>query len=135
MVLDMQNRVVDINPAGLRVIGRIATQVIGKTPTEIMPEIGELIARFRDIQETSTEIVLPLPGQTRTFQLSVSLLDNRQGVITGRLFVLHEITELKQASEQIRTQNEALVTTNHALEIAQREAEEASRLKSEFLAT
>jgi signal transduction histidine kinase len=48
---------------------------------------------------------------------------------------LHEITELKAAADKIASQNDLLVQTNRDLVEAQKQAEESSRLKSEFLAT
>jgi PAS domain S-box-containing protein len=56
--------------------------------------------------------------------------------------VVRDITERKRAEEQIRTlnqnlerQTEALITTNKALEVQNREVEKANRLKDEFLAS
>jgi signal transduction histidine kinase len=49
--------------------------------------------------------------------------------------MLRDISYRKRAEEQIRAQNEALKKANEELVIAREQAEEASRLKSEFLAT
>ena len=56
--------------------------------------------------------------------------------------VVRDVTERKRAEEQIRTlnqnlerQTEALITTNKALELQNREVEKANRLKDEFLAS
>jgi signal transduction histidine kinase len=67
--------------------------------------------------------------------MRITPLRNRHGDLIGRLFVLHEITELKRASAQIQAQNDILTRTNQELDIARQQAEEANRLKSEFLAT
>ncbi len=136
MVLDAQNRVVDINGAGLQIMGAASPDgVIGRLAGDVLTGIQDLVIQYRDVQETQAEIVIPSAGKTRYFQLSISPLKDRQGQLTGRMYLLHEITELKQANEQIRMQNETLLHTNLDLAEAQRQAEEASHLKSEFLAT
>lgn len=135
MVVDAHGRVVDINPAALRVIGRQSSSgVIGKAAVEALSEHEDLIKQYRDVAETHVEITIG-QAQKRHFELRISPLYNRNGDLTGRLYVLHEITELKQANEQIKAQNEALLRTNQELAEARRLAEEANRLKSEFLAT
>src|SRR5262249_22327153 len=62
-------------------------------------------------------------------------LTDRRDRLTGRVVILHEITEHKRIEAQMRAQNDALVKTNQELEIARNKAEEATRLKSQFLAT
>src|SRR5260221_6198748 len=136
MVLDIQNRIVDINPAALSIINLpTAKEAIGKPAVQVLSSLSSLVAEFRDVQERATEISITNKAGVHHFQLEISPLNNRRGAVTGRLYVLHEITELKQATDQIRNQNETLVRTNLELAQAQQQAEEANRLKSEFLAT
>ncbi|MFQ3534820.1 MAG: ATP-binding protein [Aggregatilineales bacterium] len=49
--------------------------------------------------------------------------------------VIMDITERRRAEEQVQRQNEALVKANRELAVARRQAEVASKLKSQFLAT
>ena len=46
-----------------------------------------------------------------------------------------DISARKQAEEQIHAQNESLLKANQELAVARRQAEDSSRIKSEFLAT
>jgi PAS domain S-box-containing protein len=57
------------------------------------------------------------------------------GQTASALLVSTNITERKQSEKQIQTQNEALVKTNRELAVARMQAESASKLKSQFLAT
>jgi PAS domain S-box-containing protein len=135
MVLDVQNRIVDVNPAALRIINlNSSTGVIGELAGNVLSGLSpHLVEQYRSVAEAQAEIVIA-HEEERHFALRISPLKNRYGDLTGRLFVLHEITALKNAAEQIRLQNETLVQTNHELAVARVQAEEASRLKSEFLA-
>ncbi len=49
--------------------------------------------------------------------------------------VIFDITERRRIEEQVQRQNEALVKANRELAVARRQAEVASKLKSQFLAT
>lgn len=137
IVLDAHDRVIDINPAALDLIGGVsASQVIGQPARGIFtPFYADAVAEFGDIDTAQTEITLPGDDGVRHFELRITPLYVRSQQLTGRVFVLHEITRRRQAAEQIEAQNRALVKTNEALDRARVQAEEASRLKSEFLAT
>ncbi len=137
MVLDAQGRIVDINPAAVRLIGRkSSSELIGKAAAEALTDQQALISQYRDVTEARVEINIGQgTAQHRYFELQISPLRNRYGTLTGRLYVLRDITELKRAAEQIKAQNDTLLRTNQDLAEAQRKAEEANRLKSEFLAT
>jgi PAS domain S-box-containing protein len=49
--------------------------------------------------------------------------------------IIFDITDRRRAEEQVQRQNEALVKANRELAVARRQAEVASKLKSQFLAT
>jgi signal transduction histidine kinase len=87
------------------------------------------------VTEAHTEIAVTVGGDLRHFGLHISPLRNRHGELTGRVLVLREITEIKQAAAQIQAQNEALMKANQELAVAREKAEEANELKSQFLAT
>ncbi|MCD4686316.1 MAG: PAS domain-containing protein, partial [Anaerolineae bacterium] len=139
LVLDQQDRIVDINPAGRRLMNLSGlVGAVGKRPGELRPDYAPVFAQFRDQSEAKTEVALQGasdPNTLRYFDLRISPIHDRRDQLTGRLIILHEITARRKTRDQIRAQNEALRTTNQELEVARAEAEEANRLKSEFLAT
>ncbi len=106
IVLDAQNRIVDLNPAAQRVIGRPASEAIGQ-PINVAG-LGLRIADS-ELQDSRSKIVrlsahgeVRIPQLARTFDLRISPLHDRRGQLTGRLVVLHDITERKRAEEEIR---------------------------------
>jgi len=136
LVLDAQNRIVDANPAVLDLVGaKSASDVIGKPAGQVWSRYPHLLDQYRNIDQAQTEITIERGGQTHFFELRISPLRNRNGDLTGRLFIAHDISKLKAAAAQIQAQNETLLRTNRELAETQKLAEEASRLKSEFLAT
>jgi PAS domain S-box-containing protein len=121
LVVDQNDRVVDANPAILKLIGREKDAVIGKPLAAILDKGGDLLRYFLNREQVETNITVHIAGSERSFQLRISDLYNRRRELTGRIAVLHDITTLHE--------------TNTALEIARQQAEQATQLKSLFLAT
>jgi len=120
IVLDAQDRVVDINPAAMAVIGR-EDPVIGMPARDLVPERRPLVERYLRLPEAREEVALEGEEGTVFFDLRMQTLKAHDGRASGRLVVLHDITEQKRANAELRR--------------AKEEAEQASRAKSQFLAT
>ena len=136
VVLDAENRIVDINPAALRLIGyQDASDVIGKPATEAFADWRDVVERYQDAKQLQAEIFLGEGEERRYFDLRITSLYNRHGNWIGRLVLMHDITDRKRAAKKIEEQNLALTRANQELALARAKAEEANRLKSHFLAT
>jgi diguanylate cyclase (GGDEF)-like protein/PAS domain S-box-containing protein len=117
IVLDAQNRIVDINPTALRMIGKVELPVIGESIDDAMSNISGIVQQFHDIQATHQELVVD-GKPTRYLDLRISPLHERKGFYSGRLIVARDITERKmadQAEHEQRIMAEALGDTIAAM--------------------
>lgn len=115
IVLDLQSQVVDLNRAAQQMIGRSVSQAIGRTAAEVFGARPDLVEHYRHVTEALDEI----KAGEDYYELRLSPLRNRRGNIIGRVIILRNITERKQAE-----------TT---LALARDQALEVSRLKSQLL--
>lgn len=121
IVLDTDNRVVDLNPVAERILNTSLSKAIGVRLIEVVPAQRDLLVKFANIEETHTEITVKTrDGADRVFELNITPLKDRGGSISGRLVMLHDITAQKGAEK--------------ALERAHEHALEALQVKSRILA-
>ncbi len=108
IVLDLQNRIVDINPAAENIIGRSASEVIGQLASRVLADKLDIIERYHDVAEAYEEITLGEGEVQRHYELRLSPLHDRWGRLSGRLIVVHDITEHKQAEARLMAQKRLL---------------------------
>ncbi len=122
LVLDTQNRIIDLNPMACSIIGQTASEAVGQPAAQVLPSTWLPMAqRYATLTNTQDEIVLQNEsGVAQHFDLRISPLFDNQQRLTGRIILLHDITRLKQTEEQLQKAKEL--------------AEAASQAKSAFLA-
>lgn len=94
LVLDNRQRVADANPAMQLLLGQPAKKLIGQPATLVLnhwPNLAEYLATETDLR---TKIQFKTAPQV--FDVRVSPLRNPRGQLTGRLLMLHDITEREQ---------------------------------------
>jgi PAS domain S-box-containing protein len=114
VVLDAQNRIVDINRAAQQLLGATVA-VVGQSARVVLAARPDLIERFRDVMTGQVEIVLGTEAP-RHLDLRISPLRDRRGRFTGRLIVLRDITERKLAEEELHRSNVELQARNAELD-------------------
>jgi PAS domain S-box-containing protein len=100
LVLDLQRRIVDLNPAAERILGVPAARVRGGNLAEVFPAC----------RTTESEITFVTGGAARLYALYHSTLKNQRGLALGSLILFHDITEQKQAQAQLLEQQRAVAT-------------------------
>ena len=107
LVLDAQNRIVDINPAMEKFIKGKASSYVGKNAFDVLKPWMEKTDPFPDETGTRSELTVPL-DPSRFLDLSVTPLYDRSQILSGRLMVFRDITERKQVEKRLRYVNDKL---------------------------
>jgi len=108
IVLDAQDRVVDINPAAERIIGRAGANVIGKAASQALWAEVNLGEQYQDVQDTQTQISVGEKNDRRYYDLRISSLRDLQGQSTVRVIGLHDTTELRETEITLRKLSQAM---------------------------
>lgn len=96
LVVNVQERIVDINPAGQRILAKAAESIVGASLTEALPDWAGYWRTVKEQGELDTEIAYDEETE-RIYNLRISPLYTADQQIGGHLIVLREITERKQA--------------------------------------
>ena len=102
LVLDLEGRVISLNPAAERILNAPAKQVEGKLVKEPLPAYPE--KRLADPGKTEIELGFGEGTSLRYYMLTNSLLNDFRGLEVGRLLLLSDVTERKRAQSQILEQ-------------------------------
>ncbi|MBN1814320.1 MAG: PAS domain-containing protein [Anaerolineae bacterium] len=119
LVLDAENRIVDINPVAEGIISRDVSEIIGQPAEQVLSQWPDLIERYRSVPETHTEISVGEGVARAYFDLRISPLRDWRSRLTGRLIVFRDVTKRKEMEK--------------ALQDAKEVAEAANRAKDEFI--
>jgi PAS domain S-box-containing protein len=109
-VLDLQGRIVDVNPMTASVLRINENSLRGKALTEAMPINAELIKQLENQETNPIEITLKKDNSTRQYNLNMTKLKGRHDEFVGKLLLLHDITEQKRAQVQLLKQQRVLAT-------------------------
>lgn len=130
-VKDREGRMIYANPAMLEVLGKSASEVIGYRDCDLYPspELGATIMESdrRIMASGQTEVVEESPDGIRTFLGMKTAYRNEAGVVIGLIGISYDISDRKR----IEAEREQLLQRE---QVAREVAENANRIKDEFLA-
>ena len=89
---------------------------------------------FHLAKETHQRQVLEVQSQGKCFSKTIDPVVDEHGTLTGAVFILSDITERKRAEALLQDQNDRLNRLMVSLQQQTEQAQQANRIKDEFLA-
>jgi len=125
LVLDTLDRVVDANPSALELLGGTAETLLGKQIELVLPAWPRMAPAISSAEDRRVELALDEAG-TRIAELEITPLVNQRGRNSGRLIVLRDVTQHKQAEFALHRANDRLTEQLAENEILQGKLREQS---------
>jgi diguanylate cyclase (GGDEF)-like protein/PAS domain S-box-containing protein len=110
IVLNAQDRIVDINPAAQQLFQVKTASIIGSPIQKALPQWRDLLDLDKDHLLTQTSIDFDLGETVYHYDLRISPIYNRNKQAIGRLIILRDITSLKQLEKELFERNTILKT-------------------------
>lgn len=102
LVLDLQDRIVNINPAAREIIqAQVDSSMVGVSIRDATARTPELLKRLQGLNEGRGEIVLEGDPQ-KYFDINISLVKNPPAKVIGRVVIFHEMTEQVHLFEEVK---------------------------------
>ena len=114
--VDPRGRVVDLNPAARRVLGRPASEAVGEALSRVAPDLAALLGGGDASEEAHGKLDLGEGAERRSYDVTLSPLRSRDGRLKGRLLVLHDVTERERTERELIRQKAELARSNAELE-------------------
>lgn len=102
LVLDHAGRIVYLNPAAELLVAGGQPDVIGQPIQAVVPPTLYLAIQGSLSSSSRTEIALQQGEASRHFDISMSPLINWRGTVTGQVIVVRDITERREAEEELK---------------------------------
>lgn len=130
-VFDADNRLVDWNPSAKWYFNPNVVVKIGDDIMTVFRPWADIAQQYTD----TTHLNIEITHNHITVDLHVSPLLGKNNEIVGKLVMFYDITERVIIREQLRQRTIELEQANTELVLARNKAEEADRLKSQFVST
>lgn len=111
MVLDLRNRVLDVNPAFAGIAGVSIDEVYSEPLEEVCAGLPELIRFCMDPAVIPSEFTRNVDGQTRVYEVWLYPITDKRKNTMGRLVVVNDITQRRQIQRESQEQQWKLAIT------------------------
>ncbi len=133
IVLDTEDRVIDLNAAARRFLAPKCAQVIGSPLNALFPDWTWLIEKYRGVYTAREEITFGQDEACSCFDFRLAPLRDHHGALVGRLIMAHDITDQRRVEKLLRERTAQLETTNQELEVANEQLRLMGQAKDDFV--
>ena len=113
VLLNNQHRVIDINSSMLDLLGKPAEEVIGRPAKEVFADFPIPIKLYTHVSYARAEASFQLGGRNVHYEMTVWPIYDSNRNMTGRIYISHDITALKELESELRDLNQRLEQRVH----------------------
>ncbi len=108
IVVDLEDRIVDLNPAAERILHSQLDHVLGKTVTELLSDLSDWISNSKD-GKTPVKIITTGQGENKKiFVLNQIPLTDARNNLVGYTIIFHDNTETHTLNKNLKDQADRL---------------------------
>ncbi|MBI2334075.1 MAG: PAS domain-containing protein, partial [Chloroflexi bacterium] len=108
VILDNQNNVVDINSSMLALLNKTASEIIGEPAKKVFEDFPIPIRQYMHVTYARAEAMFEINRRQIHYELTVWPIYNAYKEMTGRIYISHDITALKELEGELRKLNTKL---------------------------
>ncbi len=105
VIVDNKNNIVDINSSMLVLLGRNAIDVIGEQVKDVFDDFPIPIKLYAHVSYARAEATFQIAGKDIYYELTVWPLFDSNKQMTGRIYISHDITAMKELEQELRALN------------------------------
>ena len=109
LILDNQDRIVEVNPAAQDILGLGVQELVGKQLEQVIANLLPPGEPSQQKREKTFEINLTNGKENRIYELSDSPFNEKHGTPGGRIIFLHDVTSRKHLEERLKETEQQLV--------------------------
>ena len=101
IVIDPQNRIIDLNPVALQASNYKNGEFVGKSIGEVFPNWRSLIDRFLLEREFHDRVKATVRNEQRIFDIKIAPLQSRPEQFSSRVVIISDITDWVKSEEAL----------------------------------
>jgi signal transduction histidine kinase/PAS domain-containing protein len=110
LVWNEQHRLLDYNPSAERFFNSVTPLKVSMTAHQLFQGPFSDVLPLYDKNEVQQEIELSWDANSVFFEVTVSPLRDQRGQPSGRLLILHDVTEARRAAQELENQKQLFET-------------------------
>ena len=118
MVMDLQGRVIDMNPVFEKLTGYPISQAVARNGNEVCKNIQALSTACGDRNVTRVEFTLEINKSDSFYVALFSPITNSNNIFIGRLVLIHDITDKKKSEQKLLEQQRQLAVNEERQRMA-----------------
>ncbi|WP_144060678.1 histidine kinase N-terminal 7TM domain-containing protein [Salinarchaeum sp. Harcht-Bsk1] len=108
VVLDEQDRITDLNEAGITLLGESEDELLGADFDAAFRAFPNVVDTFEDAMQTRQVVRIHVRDEIKDYEVRVAPIEDERGTTRGRILLFHDVSEREVNRRELEHQNEQL---------------------------